>query len=152
MNNNLLKPVFIFIISISFFHAYSQKNYSDITGVWLTPKNRSAIKIIEKDNICYGQIVWQKEPNDQNGNPKKDINNPNPKLRHKPLTGLVIMKNLKYEKNENCLKGTIYNPESGNTYKIKVELLNPETLKVRGYIGFSFIGKTSVWKKKIEDI
>lgn len=140
-----LRITFVLILFVSF--TFSQKD-RDIKGIWFTPKNRSAIKIFKKGNCYFGKIIWQKYDKDKNGFPKKDINNPNPKLRDNTLNGLIIMKDLCFNGNKEWVKGKIYNPESGNTYKIKVELLNESTLNVRGYVGFSFIGKTSVWNRK----
>ncbi len=137
----------IIILSVFINISFSQ-NSRDITGIWLTPQNRSAIKIFKQGNCYFGKIIWQKNANDKNGFPKKDINNPNPKLRKNTLQGLIVMNSLCYNGKNEWVKGTIYNPESGNTYKIKVELENDTTLNVRGYIGFSFIGKTSVWRRK----
>jgi uncharacterized protein (DUF2147 family) len=41
--------------------------------------------------------------------------------------------------------GTIYDPDSGKTYKCNLELLANGTLKVRGYIGFALLGKSQMW-------
>ena len=41
--------------------------------------------------------------------------------------------------------GTIYDPDSGKTYKCNLELLPNGSLKVRGYIGFSLLGKNQIW-------
>jgi len=143
--NKIISTIISFFVIINI--SFSQNN-NDIIGIWITPQDRSAIKIFKKANCYYGKIIWQKYANDKKGFPKKDINNPNPKLRNETLQGLIILKNLHFNGKNEWTKGTIYNPESGNTYKIKVELKNKTTLKVRGYIGFSFIGKTSVWKRK----
>lgn len=142
------KIVITSVLCLMYIISSSQNKSDDIIGVWLTPENRSAIKIFKQANSYCGKIVWQKEANDKDGIPLKDVNNPNPKLRKNTLEGLIIMRDLCFDGKKEWLKGSIYNPESGNTYKIKVELVNKSTLKVRGYIGFSFIGKTSVWKRR----
>ncbi len=43
--------------------------------------------------------------------------------------------------------GKIYDPESGKTYKCKLTLIDPNRLEVRGFIGFSLLGRTEVWTK-----
>jgi uncharacterized protein (DUF2147 family) len=43
--------------------------------------------------------------------------------------------------------GTIYDPDNGKLYKCKMTLTEPKRLEVRGYIGFSFIGRTVVWTR-----
>ena len=47
-------------------------------------------------------------------------------------------------------KGTIYDPEDGKTYKCKMTLTDPKTLGVRGYIGISLIGRTTVWTRYVK--
>ncbi len=44
-------------------------------------------------------------------------------------------------------KGTIYDPDNGKTYKCKVRLGDDGVLNVRGYIGVSMIGRTSLWTR-----
>ncbi len=127
---------------------FSQNESEDICGIWLTPENRSAIHIFKSGKYYFGKITWEKNPFDKNGNQNKDIHNPDPKLRNRLLKGLIIMKNISYDKRTKKGKGKIYNPENGKTYKINIELTDVNTLEVRGYIGISLIGKTSVWKRK----
>ncbi len=126
---------------------YAQKSEKNIIGIWLTEDKRAAVKIFKKENLFFGKIVWEKDPCDKNGNPNKDINNPDPKLRNKLLNGLIIMKKIKYNFSEKKGKGEIYNPENGKTYKINVELTDKNTLEVRGYIGIPLIGSTNTWKR-----
>ena len=38
-------------------------------------------------------------------------------------------------------------PDNGKTYSCKIKLVDNE-LKVRGYIGISLFGRTTVWAKK----
>jgi len=44
--------------------------------------------------------------------------------------------------------GTIYDPNNGKTYSCKLKLTGPDTLKVRGYIGISLIGRSETWKRQ----
>lgn len=48
-----------------------------------------------------------------------DNNNPNPKLRKRAIVGLIILKNLYFE-DEELLGGSIYNSDSGKTYKVNL--------------------------------
>jgi uncharacterized protein (DUF2147 family) len=131
---------------------YAQTKSDDITGIWLTPENRSAIQIFQKGDRYFGKIIWEKEPKDKYGELKRDINNPDPKKRDQTLNGLIILKDLRYDGKKEWIKGNIYNPETGNTYKIKAELINKNTLKIRGYVGLSLLGKSSVWRRKTQII
>ena len=46
--------------------------------------------------------------------------------------------------------GELYDPKKGKTYSGKCTLVNQDTLDLRGYIGFSFIGRSSTWTRKIK--
>jgi len=63
------------------------------------------------------------------------------------LPGQVILHDLKYEGNRKWVDGTIYDPQGGKTYRCKVELRSDGTLKVRGFIGISLLGKTQLWTR-----
>jgi uncharacterized protein (DUF2147 family) len=117
------------------------------TGTWQTPKAK--VKIFKATNgKYYGNIVALNEPNDANGKPKKDIHNPDPKLRDRGLIGLQILRGFKYDGNNVWEDGRIYNPEDGKDYSCKITLKDGgKTLEVRGYIGISLIGKTQIWKR-----
>jgi len=43
--------------------------------------------------------------------------------------------------------GTIYDPKSGKTYSCQITLKSANILEVKGYIGFSLIGRTVEWTK-----
>jgi uncharacterized protein (DUF2147 family) len=44
--------------------------------------------------------------------------------------------------------GFIYDPNSGKTYRCKLKLKDRNTLKLRGYIGISLLGRTDVWTRQ----
>jgi len=44
--------------------------------------------------------------------------------------------------------GEILDPANGKYYDCTLKLEDKNTLLVRGYIGFSFIGRTQQWKRK----
>jgi uncharacterized protein (DUF2147 family) len=78
----------------------------------------------------------------------RDEKNPDPALRNRPLVGLNIFSGFKYDEDGIWSGGRIYDPNSGNTYRCKIELLDPDTLKVRGFIGVSLFGRTEIWKRR----
>ena len=40
-----------------------------------------------------------------------------------------------------------YDPKNGKEYKCYIQLLDHNTLKLRGYIGLSMFGRTAIWKR-----
>ena len=66
--------------------------------------------------------------------------------KNKPFIGLKIIEGLM--KNGNTYEGgTILDPQSGRIYRCYLAL-EGELLKVRGYLGFSIIGRTQYWRRK----
>ena len=63
-----------------------------LIGIWEPSNGRSRIKIDRIGNKYYGRVVWLIEPNDADGNPRTDINNPNPDLRNVPLEASVCVR------------------------------------------------------------
>ena len=113
-----------------------------IEGLWYDQDKDAKIQIYKTSSGHYdGKIVWQRVPN-ENGKPKLDKKNPDKSLRSRPLMNLVIVKHLKSQGNNKYDGGTIYDPESGNTYSSKAELTGPNTMKLRGFIGVSLLGRT----------
>jgi uncharacterized protein (DUF2147 family) len=117
---------------------------NQILGKWQTENKKAIVEIYEKEGIYYGKIVWLKTPNDSKGKPLKDIYNPNKKKRTNSIMGLVILNGFIYSEKE-WKGGTVYNPESGETYSCKMWLLDNNTLKGRGYLGVLF--STQKWTR-----
>jgi len=137
----------IFLPLVFLFNIVFAQNTDDILGYWLNQDNDAKIEIYKEDNSFFGKLIWLKEPNEKDGSPKIDDKNPNDNLRDRNLQGLVIVKNLKFDKKDKEWSGgKIYDPKSGKTYKCFAKI-DGENLNLRGYIGFSFIGRTATWSK-----
>lgn len=122
----------------------------DVLGVWLTQDKDSHVEIFKQGNKYYGKIIWLSEPIDSvTGKPKVDDKNPNAKLQHRPIMGLELLKNFVYNADDKEWEnGKIYDPKKGSTYKCYMEFPDPANknkLKIRGYIGFSLLGRTVYW-------
>lgn len=118
-----------------------------VIGIWYNEEKDAKIEIYKKNDKYHGKIVWLKEPN-ENGKPKVDNDNPDPKKRDRAILNLVIMTHFVYDGDNVWNDGNIYDPKSGKTYSCKMTLSDDKkTLDVRGFIGFSLIGRTSVWTK-----
>ncbi len=141
-----MKRSFVFIIGILLSTVAMAAGTDDIVGVWLTAKGQSEIQIYKEGNKYFGKIVSLKEPNGPKGNPKVDANNPDDKLKTQPLLGLVILRDFIYDDGE-WNSGRVYDPQNGKEYKGYMKLKDPNTLSLRGYIGFSLLGRTEVWTR-----
>lgn len=137
-----MKKIAILLISVLFtLELLASPNADDILGVWANSSNRGHIQIYKTGGKYYGKIIWLKNPYDKAGKPKVDYKNPNENVRKKKLLGLIMLRDFVYD-NEEWKGGKIYNPTDGKEYKSYIKLTDEKTMSVRGYIGFSFFGKT----------
>ena len=121
---------------------------TSVEGVWITQddetgKKKSEVVLYLEDGKLYGKIVQLLLPEDQ-GKTCTECKGEN---KNKPIEGLVIVKDL-IQEGENWEEGTIMDPKSGKVYDCYLNLQDPNTLKVRGYLGFSLLGRTQIWKRK----
>jgi len=143
-----MKRNLLFIITLLVLTPLFAKNGDELVGVWKPSDGRSLVKIDKIGNKFYGRVVWLKEPKDENGQPRKDINNPDESLRETPIKGYRILKDFTYDKEEKLwVDGTIYDPKNGSTYNCKIELKDDNTIEVRGFIGAAVFGRTDVWTR-----
>jgi uncharacterized protein (DUF2147 family) len=127
-----------------------------VLGVWATdPDNEDGqahIRIYKDGDAYAGKIIWLEEPvyppdddGGMAGKDKVDRENPDESLRDRPVLGLELMGGFRYAGDGKWKKGTIYAPDDGKTYKCKLTLADDGSLKVRGYIGISMLGRTELW-------
>ena len=122
-----------------------------LIGVWSPSDGRSYLKIDKIGNKYFGRVVWLKEPNDENGNPRVDKNNPDESLRSTPLKGYRVLKDFVYTtEGEIWEDGTIYDPKNGTTYNCRIELIEENKIEVRGYVGTAVFGRTDVWTRLVK--
>lgn len=62
-----------------------------------------------------------------------DSNNPDPKLRSRPIEGIIILSDFKDAGGE--WEGKIYDPRAGKTYRSTMAKQSDGTLKVKGCVG-----------------
>ncbi len=143
----------VFLLLIIFFQVnktYAQADADKILGFWYTENKKGKVEIYKKDGKYHGKIVSLKDPIDPDTKkPKVDKHNPDPSKRNNPLIGTNIIKNFEF-KGGYWQNGTIYDPENGKEYSCFMEFEDPKNdkkLKVKGYIGFSFIGRTTYWTR-----
>ena len=102
----------------------------------------------DKSGTYSGRIIWVKYPNNKDGSPKRDVNNPDPSKRNTPSDQILLVSHFKYDAKKNqWVDGEIYDPIHGKIYKAKMWFESDKVLRVRGYIGISALGRTMTWKK-----
>lgn len=127
-----------------FFYCFTASSQS-IIGKWEsvneeTKKVESTIEIYEKSGKFFGKIIEIKDPE------KKDAlcNLCEGSLKDKPILGMIIVSDLKKNQDE-WSGGRVLDPKNGKEYKCTISLKDENTMKLRGYIGFSVFGRTAYW-------
>lgn len=116
-------------------------------GLWATEGGKSHVRIAPCGKALCGNIVWLKEPLNDQGKPKVDSENPDEELKKRPILGLKLLNGFLPDEDEaqHWVDGEIYNPEDGETYSCTMTLQEDGSLKVRGYVGLPLFGKTQIW-------
>ena len=116
-------------------------------GVWLHPNGRIQMEVAPcADELC-AKLVWFKSPNDAEGKPLTDMNNPDPSLRSRPLLGLQVLHGLRPTTEGTWAEGEVYNPDDGENYRARMSIQEDGTLRVRGYILDPILGHTTIWTR-----
>ena len=136
--------IFVYVLTIFFYQN------QDVQGLWITEddetgKKKSEVLIYKEGNTVYGKIINLLLPEDKG----KLCLNCKGVNKNKPIEGLLILKDLILEE-DTWEGGTILDPKSGKIYDCYISLEDNNTLKVRGFLGFSLLGRTQIWKRKLD--
>ena len=143
------KTILSVALAVSSVFAFAQTN-ADVVGEWFNAEKDAVITIFEDEATLSGKITWMKFPNDENGKSKTDPLNPDEKLRNRARLGMVMMNNFTHIEGNVWDDGNLYDPKKGKDYSGMITLADENTLDLRGYIGFSFIGRSSTWTRKLD--
>ena len=135
--------VFALLLSLA---SYAQKISADnIIGIWQCEDYK--IEVFKSGNTYSAKLLWSKEMFEADSKTsKKDVRNPNEKLRSRSVQGLTHITGLVYKDGE-YLDGKLYSVQDGNTYSLKGKLKGPNDLETRGYKGIPLAGKSFQWKR-----
>lgn len=145
---NLIHLVLLIAFFCFSFGKASGQDKNDIKGIWYNTEKDARIEIYScANNKFCGKIVWLKDPN-ENGKAKVDKNNPDKSLSNRPIIGMNILEDLTFNPDQKAWEdGKIYDPKNGKTYSCNIKLKTINALEVRGYVGFSLLGRTVTWSK-----
>ncbi len=112
----------------------------DAFGVWLNPENGSHIKVAKCGGGLCATIVKVTDPS------RKDVKNPDPKLRNRPVVGVTIMNGGK-KSGEATWSGKLYNTLDGETYSGTVTVVDKTHLKLQGCVLGGLICQGPTWTR-----
>lgn len=116
-------------------------------GLWWNAEKTVHVEIAERDGTLTGTAVWLKN-RQEDGSPFRDTDNPDPALRDRPIKGLQLFYGLEPGRRAGVWQGgSIYDPDTGNTYSCTLTRKGVDRLHIRGYLGVSFLGRTTAWTR-----
>jgi uncharacterized protein (DUF2147 family) len=122
-------------------------NSQSILGKWKTIDDetgeaKSVVEVFSKSGKIYAKVVEVLDLVHKNSLCQKCAGED----KNQPILGLIIIKGLSKDGSE-YNSGEILEPKSGKLYKCVLSLESKDKLKVRGYIGFSLLGRTQYWHR-----
>lgn len=149
MNRSFLKQSMIVIIQLAFSVSAWAQSMSPV-GKWKTiddetKQPKSIVEITEANGKLSGKIIqlFRKPEEDQNPRCDKCLGD----KKDKPILQLEIIEGLTQD-GDTWSGGTILDPKNGKTYKCKIKVVDGrKKMEVRGFIGFSLLGRTQVWER-----
>lgn len=141
---------YTFLLAAAAFYAGSAFAV-DLTpvGTWRTiddetKKPKSIVEITEVDGEVVGKV---KEILQSDKGPNPICEDCTGERKDKPVLGMTILWGMKQD-GDVWDGGTILDPKNGKTYGCKLTpSADGKTLKVRGFIGFSLLGRTQMWER-----
>ena len=120
----------------------AQTKADDIIGTYHSENGTGKVDVTKAEGKYIGTLIWTKDEG------ALDVKNPDKSKRNDVLVGTVILKNMTFDEAKGEWKGgTIYDPESGNTYKATIKRKPNGDLTLRGYVGVPALGRNSAWTK-----
>lgn len=120
----------------------AQQPADAILGTYMTEGGKAKIVVSKQGTRYIGTLVWTRRGD------VLDSKNPDKTEAEKKLVGKVILRDLKHDEDADYKGGKIYDPESGKTYSCKATRQADGNLKVRGFIGASLFGRTTLWTRQ----
>jgi uncharacterized protein (DUF2147 family) len=115
------------------------KTFDDKTGA-----ARALVRVYEQDGQLFGRIERSFTP----GAATRVCAVCTDERKNQPIIGLIIIRHIKQDGDE-WSGGDILDPESGSVYRCKMHLeRSGARLSVRGYLGFSLLGRSQTWERQ----
>ena len=120
-------------------------------GLWKTiddstQKEKSLVRIVDAGGVFSGKVEKIIDPDAPKDAVCKDCSD---ERKDQPILGMTIIRNVKASDDKGVFYGgDILDPKNGKIYKVKMTLIDGGTkLDVRGFIGFSLLGRTQTWTR-----
>ncbi|MEL7537790.1 MAG: DUF2147 domain-containing protein [Pseudomonadota bacterium] len=118
-----------------------------LVGIWINSDSDGLIQLERRGERYFGKIVGATDGSQDTA--RKDRNNPDPALRNRPLLGMTMMGEYRFD-GKRWSDGWIYDPDNGKRYRSRLTLRSDGQLEVRGFVGAPLFGRTQIWERQTE--
>jgi uncharacterized protein (DUF2147 family) len=119
-----------------------------ILGEWFSPEKDGKFLMFKSNGMYYGKLIWLRDPNDAKGKLKTDSKNPDPVKAKGPMLGIIVFKDFKWDEEEKMwVDGKVYDARTGDTWSCEMSLSGNLVLEVRGYLVWSWLGKSAYFSR-----
>lgn len=112
----------------------------DAFGVWRHPENGSLVRMYQCGGGLCAKVIKVRDPS------RKDVHNPDPELRSRPIEGIVIMHGAR-KSGENRWKGRLYNTQDGETYSGVITVKSEKQLELEGCVLGGLLCQGVTWTR-----
>ena len=141
-----MKLLLNFVFAILSLSISAQNHPDDLIGKWVNEDASARFEFFKTGNTYNAKIIWLAKHQNENGEQKLDKNNPDKKLRNRPIIELVMLTGLQFSANNTMWNdGKIYSPEKGETLACKIRLTNKNELALT--VSKSIFSVTKKWKR-----
>jgi uncharacterized protein (DUF2147 family) len=117
-------------------------------GLWKTIDDktgaaRALVRIYEQDGRLFGKVEGSFKP----GAEHRVCEVCTDERKGQPMLGLIVIRNMKRTDDDEYSGGDILDPDTGSIYHCKMHVEGGTRLVVRGYIGFSLLGRNQTWQR-----
>lgn len=132
------------VLIAAFAASWASAQSSTVLGYWREPGG-AVLHIFPCDHRLCAEIARLAPGN----RPVRDVHNPDPKLRNRPLCGLRIGTGFEQVDPQHARGGRLYDPKSGRTYRGQMSA-EGNFLHLRGYVGLPILGRTETWVRSAQ--
>jgi len=141
----LFLSVFAVILVGYSFVSCNQAGSGALKGEWMDDEQNTRIEFFQDGDTYSGKVVWLSNPTDSDGNPRLDVNNPDPEKQKQPILGMTIIRGLEYS-DGSWINGKIYAPRRGIYANCKIKIVSDDRLELT--VSKAMFSQTKVWTRE----
>jgi uncharacterized protein (DUF2147 family) len=119
----------------------------NLDGYWIDSVGEVILNIGQCGDSRCGKVAWLRKPRGPDGGPLRDYRNSDASLQPRFVCGLPVVTGFKKQPDGTWGEGTVYVPDHGMSFSGYAEVLNPNQVKVTGYVFLPIFGSSEVWTR-----